>query len=125
MSKEVNDDDVFLFNDRFTSKLLKVKIGTVSAQRESEPEKRETRQRIEDDRKPQIEAGGLLRSSHGARAKAWCLFIHTEASLSLSRGPRRKPGASSFTRKLLSLIENKHSTDVKYPPPPRVCMSIR
>jgi len=47
---------VFVFNDRFTSKLLKVKIGTVSAQRESEPEKRETRQRIEDDRKPQIEA---------------------------------------------------------------------
>lgn len=56
MSKEVNDDDDFVFNDRFTSKLLKVKIGTVSAQRESEPEKRETRQRIEDDRKPQIEA---------------------------------------------------------------------
>ena len=56
MSKEVNDDDVFVFNDRFTSKLLKVKIGTVSAQRESEPEKQETRQRIEDDRKPQIEA---------------------------------------------------------------------
>jgi len=56
MSKEVNDDDVFVFNDKFTSKLLKVKIGTVSAQRESEPEKHETRQRIEDDRKPQIEA---------------------------------------------------------------------
>lgn len=56
MSKEVNDDDVFVFNDRFTSKLLKVKIGTVSASRESEPEKRETRMRIEDDRKPQIEA---------------------------------------------------------------------
>ena len=56
MSKEVNDDDVFVFNERFTSKLLKVKIGTVSASRESEPEKRETRMRIEDDRKPQIEA---------------------------------------------------------------------
>ncbi|KAJ0432983.1 putative cullin protein, neddylation [Helianthus annuus] len=34
----------------------KVKIGTVAAQKESEPEKQETRQRVEEDRKPQIEA---------------------------------------------------------------------
>ncbi|KAI7979060.1 Cullin-3A [Camellia lanceoleosa] len=39
----------------FTSKLYKVKIGTVVAQKESEPEKQETRQRVEEDRKPQIE----------------------------------------------------------------------
>ena len=57
----------------------------------------------------------------GAKAKAWCLRIHAEASLShggqgeslvppytrgsvsLSRGQRRKPGASSYTRKRLSL----------------------
>ena len=56
MSRDVNDDDVFAFNDKFTSKLLKVKIGTVSAQKESEPEKMQTRRRIDDDRKPQIEA---------------------------------------------------------------------
>lgn len=54
--KEVDDADVFHFNDAFTSKLHKVKIGTVAAAKESEPEKAETRQRIEDDRKPQIEA---------------------------------------------------------------------
>ena len=57
----------------------------------------------------------------GGRAKAWCLLIHAEASLSyggqgeslvppftsgrvsLSRGPGRKPGASVYTRKRLSL----------------------
>lgn len=33
-----------------------MKIGTVVAQKESEPEKQETRQRVEEDRKPQIEA---------------------------------------------------------------------
>ncbi|KAL0358077.1 UNVERIFIED_CONTAM: Cullin-3A [Sesamum calycinum] len=37
-------------------KLRKVKIGTVVAQKETEPEKQETRQRVEEDRKPQIEA---------------------------------------------------------------------
>ena len=56
MSKDVNDDDVFSVNDKFTSKMMKVKISTVSAQRETEPEKKETRARIEEDRKPQIEA---------------------------------------------------------------------
>ncbi|CAN6239438.1 unnamed protein product [Urochloa humidicola] len=56
MSKDISEDDTFYFNDKFTSKLVKVKIGTVVAQKESEPEKQETRQRVEEDRKPQIEA---------------------------------------------------------------------
>ncbi|KAK7266369.1 hypothetical protein RIF29_19013 [Crotalaria pallida] len=56
MSKDVSEDDAFFFNDKFTSKFFKVKIGTVVAQRESEPENLETRQRLEEDRKPQIEA---------------------------------------------------------------------
>ncbi|KAF5741594.1 cullin-3A [Tripterygium wilfordii] len=56
MSKEIGEDDAFFVNDKFTSKLYKVKIGTVVAQKESEPEKQETRQRVEEDRKPQIEA---------------------------------------------------------------------
>lgn len=56
MSKDIGEDDIFFFNDKFTSKFYKVKIGTVVAQKESEPEKLETRQRVEEDRKPQIEA---------------------------------------------------------------------
>ncbi|KAK4261129.1 hypothetical protein QN277_004173 [Acacia crassicarpa] len=56
MSKDVAEDDSFFVNDKFSSKLYKVKIGTIVAQKESEPEKLETRQRVEEDRKPQIEA---------------------------------------------------------------------
>ncbi|KAI3813202.1 hypothetical protein L1987_17920 [Smallanthus sonchifolius] len=56
MSKDIGEDDTFFFNDKFSSKFYKVKIGTVVAQKESEPEKQETRQRVEEDRKPQIEA---------------------------------------------------------------------
>ncbi|CAI9780664.1 unnamed protein product [Fraxinus pennsylvanica] len=56
MSKDIADDDAFFFNDKFTTKLYRLKIGTVVAQKESEPEKQETRQRVEEDRKPQIEA---------------------------------------------------------------------
>lgn len=46
MSKEVEDEDVFIFNEGFQSKFYKVKIGTVSAQKESEPEKQETRLKV-------------------------------------------------------------------------------
>nr|QFS19078.1 cullin-3A [Apopellia endiviifolia (species B)] len=56
MSKDISEGDVFIFNDKFTSKFYKVKISTVVAQKESEPEKQETRQKVEEDRKPQIEA---------------------------------------------------------------------
>ncbi|KAF8378431.1 hypothetical protein HHK36_029770 [Tetracentron sinense] len=56
MSKDIGEGDAFFFNDKFASKFYKVKIGTVVAQKESEPEKQETRQRVEEDRKPQIEA---------------------------------------------------------------------
>lgn len=46
MSKEVEENDIFVFNESFTSKFYKVKIGVVSAQKESEPEKQETRLKV-------------------------------------------------------------------------------
>ena len=46
MSKEVDEADVFTFNDKFSSKLFKIKIGTVSAQKEGELEKQETRHKV-------------------------------------------------------------------------------
>jgi hypothetical protein len=57
VGKEIEDGDVFCVNDAFTSKFYKVKIGTVSAQRETEPEKVETRHKVEEDRKPQVLGG--------------------------------------------------------------------
>ncbi|RHN45483.1 putative cullin protein, neddylation [Medicago truncatula] len=56
MSKDVSEDDAFIVNDKFSSKLYKVKIGTVVTQKESEPEKLKIRQRVVEDQKPQIEA---------------------------------------------------------------------
>ncbi|KAF3969525.1 hypothetical protein ACB098_01G287600 [Castanea mollissima] len=56
IGRDIAEDDNFSVNDKFSSKLYKVRISTVAAQRESEPENQETRQRVEEDRKPQIEA---------------------------------------------------------------------
>ncbi len=52
----MNETDQFFFNDKFTSKTVRVKISTVAASKEGEAEKQETRHKVEEDRKPQIEA---------------------------------------------------------------------
>uniref|UniRef100_A0A8C6TYB5 Cullin 3 n=1 Tax=Neogobius melanostomus TaxID=47308 RepID=A0A8C6TYB5_9GOBI len=51
-SKEIENGHVFTVNDQFTSKLHRVKIQTG----ESDPERKETRQKVDDDRKHEIEA---------------------------------------------------------------------
>lgn len=78
--REVENNDIFSFNAEFTCKQLRFKVATVSAQKETETEKQETRHKVglalmfqpwspviaraylcwfaqvDEDRKPQIEA---------------------------------------------------------------------
>jgi cullin 3 len=49
-AKKVDDTDVFQFNSKFKSKLYRVKIMTV-IQKETETERSETRQKVDEDRK--------------------------------------------------------------------------
>jgi len=56
VSRDVNENDTFHFNDKFQSKQVKVKIGTIMAQKETEPERQETRQKLEQDRNQVIDA---------------------------------------------------------------------
>ncbi|XP_064614961.1 cullin-3-like [Liolophura sinensis] len=55
-TKEIESDHLFTVNDQFTSKLYRVKIQTVAAKGESEPERKETRSKVDEDRKHEIEA---------------------------------------------------------------------
>lgn len=56
-TKEVEPSHVFTVNDHFTSKLFRVKIQTVAANKgEAEPERKETRVKVDEDRKHEIEA---------------------------------------------------------------------
>ena len=55
-TKDIQPSDTFSVNDGFTSKLIRVKINTVSAKGESDPERQETRVKVDDDRKHEIEA---------------------------------------------------------------------
>ncbi|XP_017484362.1 PREDICTED: cullin-3-like [Rhagoletis zephyria] len=55
-TKEIENSHEFFVNDSFTSKLHRVKIHAISVKGESEPERRETRSKIDEDRKHEIEA---------------------------------------------------------------------
>ncbi|PIC47867.1 hypothetical protein B9Z55_007057 [Caenorhabditis nigoni] len=52
----IDMSDEFVVNDNFQSKLTRVKVKMVSGKVESEPEIKETRQKVEDDRKLEVEA---------------------------------------------------------------------
>jgi cullin 3 len=55
-TKELQPTDKFIVNDSFTSKLYRVKINPITAKVESDPERQETRNKVDDDRKHVIDA---------------------------------------------------------------------
>lgn len=103
MSKEIAEDDKFYFNDNFSSKFYKVKIGTVAAQKESEPEKQETRQKVEEDRKPQIEAA-IVRIMKSRR-----VLEHTIIVLEVTKQLQSRflPNPVVIKKRIESLIERE------------------
>eukprot|EP00899_Mesostigma_viride_P019647 jgi/Mesvir1/27684/Mv07403-RA.1 len=103
VGRDVDPEDVFSVNDTFTSKLYKVKVGTVIAQKESEPEKVETRAKVEEDRKPQIEAA-IVRIMKSRR-----VLDHNNVVAEVTRqlGPRFVPKPAVIKTRIESLIERE------------------
>lgn len=57
MSKDVRSTDVFSFNDGFTSKFTRIKVGMVAANRaENEKERKDTNEKVDETRAHQVEA---------------------------------------------------------------------
>lgn len=54
--RDFDSTDFFMVNEQFTSKLHRVKIQAVAVKGETDPERKETKQKVEDDRKHEIEA---------------------------------------------------------------------
>ena len=55
-TKDIQSNDKFFVNDSFTSKLFRVKINPIITKVESDPERQETRTRVDDDRKHIVDA---------------------------------------------------------------------
>jgi cullin 3 len=102
--KEILPTDVFIVNDTFTSKLIRVKINTVSSKGESEPERQETRFKIDDDRKHEIEAA-IVRIMK-ARKKMQHNMLITEVTNQLKS--RFLPSPVVIKKRIESLIEREY-----------------
>eukprot|EP00184_Porphyridium_aerugineum_P006505 CAMPEP_0184695378 /NCGR_PEP_ID=MMETSP0313-20130426/3022_1 /TAXON_ID=2792 /ORGANISM="Porphyridium aerugineum, Strain SAG 1380-2" /LENGTH=823 /DNA_ID=CAMNT_0027153815 /DNA_START=274 /DNA_END=2745 /DNA_ORIENTATION=- len=102
-TKEVNPRDEFSFNDSFTNKQMRIRIQTVAAQKEDEREKQETSERIEGDRKPQIEAA-IVRVMKSRRIlDHHALIVEVTELLS----GRFQPSPVDIKKRIESLIERE------------------
>ncbi|TKR80929.1 hypothetical protein L596_014900 [Steinernema carpocapsae] len=54
--KEIENEDEFSVNEGFSSKLTRIRIQMVSGRGDTEPERKETRKKVDDDRKHEVEA---------------------------------------------------------------------
>lgn len=103
-TKEIEPNHVFFVNDSFTSKLHRVKIQTVAAKGESEPERRETRSKVDEDRKHEIEAA-IVRIMK-ARKKMTHNVLVTEVTEQLRS--RFLPSPVIIKKRIEGLIEREY-----------------
>lgn len=104
-NKEIEPSHVLSINDQFTSKLFRVKIQTVAANKgEAEPERKETRTKVDEDRKHEIEAA-IVRIMK-ARRKLQHNVLVTECTEQLKS--RFLPSPVVIKKRIEGLIEREY-----------------
>ncbi|XP_044750852.1 cullin-3 isoform X2 [Coccinella septempunctata] len=103
-TKEIESNHEFYVNDSFTSKLHRVKIQTVAAKGESEPERRETRNKVDEDRKHEIEAA-IVRIMKSRKRMAHNILV-TEVTEQLKS--RFLPSPVIIKKRIEGLIEREY-----------------
>lgn len=96
--------DEFSVNDNFQSKLTRVKVQMVTGKVETEPEIRETRQKVEDDRKLEVEAA-IVRIMK-ARKRLNHNNLVTEVTQQLRH--RFMPSPTIIKQRIETLIEREY-----------------
>ena len=101
--RNVEDGDSFSFNSEFSAKHLRFKVGTVTAAKENEVEKQETRQKVDEDRKPQIEAAIVRVMKSRQQMEHNALIAEVTAQLT----SRFLPHPNVIKKRIESLIERE------------------
>ncbi|XP_072936616.1 cullin-3 isoform X2 [Epargyreus clarus] len=103
-TKEIEPSHQFYVNDAFTSKLHRVKIQTVAAKGESEPERRETRNKVDEDRKHEIEAA-IVRIMKARKKMPHTLLV---AEVTEQLRARFLPSPVVIKKRIEGLIEREY-----------------
>lgn len=102
-SKKIDEADVFSFNSKFKAKLFKLKVMGV-VQKETEPEAQETRQKVDEDRKHQIEAA-IVRIMKSRKTLEHSILI---AECIKQLQSRFLPSPQIIKKRIESLIEREY-----------------
>ncbi|KAG1663118.1 Cullin-3 [Nymphon striatum] len=102
--KEIEKTHVFSVNEAFTSKLHRVKIQTVAAKGESEPERKETRNKVDEDRKHEIEAA-IVRIMKARKVMQHTILV---AEVTDQLKSRFYPSPMVIKKRIESLIEREY-----------------
>lgn len=103
-TKEIEPNHVFSINDSFTSKLFRVKIQAIACRGESEPERKETRDKVDEDRKHEIEAA-IVRIMKARKQMSHSTLI-TEVTEQLRS--RFLPSPVIIKKRIEALIEREY-----------------
>ena len=101
--RDVDDGDVFEYNGDFSAKHLRFKVGTVTASKENDAEKQETRAKVDEDRKPQIDAA-LVRVMKSRKEMEHNSLI---AEVTSQLQSRFMPHPNVIKKRIESLIERE------------------
>ncbi|KAG5720239.1 Cullin-3 [Termitomyces sp. T112] len=102
--RDIEKDDIFSFNAGFTSNLRKIKVGTVVSRVESGEERKETRDRIDEERRHQTDAC-IVRIMKNRKHMAHNDLIN-EVTRQLSG--RFHPDPLSIKKRIEGLIEREY-----------------
>jgi len=102
--KDIENADEFWVNDGFTSKLTRVKIQMVSGRGETEPERRETRSKVDEDRKHEVEAA-IVRVMKARKRLAHNSLI---AEVTTQLKARFTPNPQLIKKRIESLMEREY-----------------
>lgn len=103
-TKEIEPAHQFTVNDSFSSRLHRVKIQAVAAKGESEPERKETRNKVDEDRKHEIEAA-IVRIMKARKRMSHTILV-TEVTEQLKS--RFLPHPVVIKKRIEGLIEREY-----------------
>ncbi|KAF1356485.1 Cullin [Delphinella strobiligena] len=116
MSKDVKPTDRFVFNESFTSKFVKIKVGVVSASNKVETDKeRKTTEKKNNDSRGFVVEAAIVRTMKQRKELAHAQLI-TETLMLLSG--QFKPDVNMIKKKIESLIEREYLERIEDAPVP-------
>lgn len=105
MSKDIKPDDKFSFNENFTSKMMRIRVGMVNMNKvESEKELKETTEKVEETRSHQIEAAivRIMKSRKVATHSELVMEVVEQLS------QRFQPDPTAIKKRVESLMEREY-----------------